>query len=390
LLLLLPSVPEPADTGAKLRNRGLLNLATAEHTVDVLAFGSASAWDWTGIRRAQVIPQTGRSAAKRVLDAGRSELPDMAQRLWSPAFQAVLEGWLAETNYDAVQAEGIEVARYLNAVPPAQRIYDAHNPEFLLQRRASQTAPNLVGMLYSHIQWKRLERFERAIVRTSRLSMAVSQHDANQLEALAWPARPCVAVVPNGINISDFPFRQPEPSDSPSLLFIGTLAYRPNAQAQRWFGERVLPGVFASVPTARLFVVGAQPPEWLVKVGQHDQRIAVTGHVDDERVYLRRASALVLPLHVAAGSRLKALVAMASGVPIISTWIGMEGIEAEPGTHYIRADTESEWVAALSSLLQNVELRRRLAANGRALVEQSYDWQAIAPRLRSVYAALEA
>jgi glycosyltransferase involved in cell wall biosynthesis len=277
--------------------------------------------------------------------------------------------------------EGIEMARYLELVRPAQRIYDAHNAEFLLQQRASDTAASATAKLYSRLQWQRLARFERAVVRSSRLSLAVSEHDANQLLALAnGCAR--VAVVPNGIDVAAYTFRQPREHDAPNVLFLGKLDYRPNAEAIQWF----LDAVFDRLTDARVFAVGGAPPAWLIKRGQLNDRIAVTGYVHDERPYLERAALLVLPTRAAGGARLKALVAMASGVPILSTRLGMEGLDAEPGRHFWCAETSEQWVAAVDRLLRDASLRQRLAREARVLVEHTYDWSAIRPALGAAYA----
>jgi glycosyltransferase involved in cell wall biosynthesis len=136
--------------------------------------------------------------------------------------------------------------------------------------------------------------------------------------------------------------------------------------------------------------VGGSPPRWLVRIGQSDPRIAVTGYVPDERRYLARSAALLLPLRIGAGTRLKALVAMAAGVPIVSTRLGMEGLAAIDGEQFVRADSTAEWVDALRRVLCDSELRLRLARHARALVESRYDWQAIEPALHDAYAELGA
>ena len=139
------------------------------------------------------------------------------------------------------------------------------------------------------------------------------------------------------------------------------------------------------VPQARLFAVGASPPAWLVRAGQHDDRVAVTGYVADERPYLDRCAALILPLRFGGGSRLKALIAMASGLPIISTRVGIEGLEAEADVHYLAAESPPAWVQAIDRLLGDTGLRQRLARAGRRLVEQQYDWSMIRADVRTAY-----
>lgn len=394
LLVLLPAVPTPLDTGANIRNHGLLKLLGADHEVDAVAFGSEArqAEFATLVKRLRIVPEpAGRSARRRAWDLARTDLPDMALRRWSMAFMRAVSCLVRDGSYAAVQAEGIEMARYLGAVPGTRRIYDAHNAEFLLQLRASEAAPSLLASVYSRLQWRRLERFERQVVRGSRMAVAVSHHDANQLLALAG-ADASVQVVRNGIEASAYQFQpdRPRPAAHSSLLFVGKLDFRPNGEALRWFVTDVLRPLHAVEPGVRLFAVGARPPAWLVATGQHDDRIAVTGYVADERPYLARCSVLVLPFRTGGGSRLKALIAMASGLPIISTRLGMEGLDAEPGQHYVVAESAADWVAGLQRLLTDSELRQRLAFNGRALVEQQYDWSTIRADVRAAYAWLGA
>jgi polysaccharide biosynthesis protein PslH len=387
LLVLLPDVPDPLDAGAKIRNHGLLKLLAAEHEVDALAFGTAASGAELArlVRRSAVVAVPGRrSALRRTIALGRSGLPDLAVRRFSAAFTDKLRCFLRDGAYDAVQAEGIEMGGYLALVPPQQRIYDAHNAEFLLQRRFATSGTSALARLYSRLQWRRLERFERALVRSSRLTLAVSQHDANQLLALAGAAAN-VRVVRNGIEAAAFHFAAPQADQAPNLLFLGKLDFRPNAEALDWFVHQVFPALVDVVPQARLFAVGAAPPAWLVRVGQHDDRVAVTGYVDDERPYLDRCTALILPLRAGGGSRLKALIAMASGLPVISTRVGIEGLEAEPGVHYLAAESPADWADALKRLLGDTALRRRLARAGRVLVEQQYDWSAVRAEVRMAY-----
>jgi glycosyltransferase involved in cell wall biosynthesis len=361
--MLLPSPPLPADAGARIRNAGLIGLLAADHEVDTL-----------------VPDAPPRTVARRLADMVRADLPDMAQRLWRTDFARTVVQLSRGRRYDVVQAEGIEMARYLRLVRPETRVYDAHNAEFLLQRRLAQTASPL-GRLYSRVQWRRLERFERDVVRHSRMTLAVSEHDANQLIALGGPAAN-VQVIPNAIDLERYPFRPTCDAVKPNLLFVGKLDFRPNAAALAWFLREVLP----RLGEVRLFAVGAAPPPWLVAAGQHDDRLAVTGHVVDERPYFARSAALVLPVQTGGGSRLKALVAMALGIPIISTRLGMEGLEAEPETHYLLSDSADEWVASVQRLLRDTALRRQLACNGRALVEQRYTWSVLREKVRAAYA----
>jgi glycosyltransferase involved in cell wall biosynthesis len=90
-------------------------------------------------------------------------------------------------------------------------------------------------------------------------------------------------------------------------------------------------------------------------------------------------------MRVGGGTRLKVLDAMAQGKALVSTSLGVEGIEAEDGKHFVRADTAEEFADRVVELLQNPRRRRELAAAARARVEERYAWPVIGRRLVEAY-----
>src|SRR5581483_4659396 len=174
----------------------------------------------------------------------------------------------------------------------------------------------------------------------------------------------------------------------PALLFTGTMDYRPNADAALWLAREVLPLLRREAPAVRLFVVGHRPPAALVALGKCDRALAVTGSVPDLDPYWDAAAVYVLPMRTGGGVRFKAMEALALGLPLVSTSFGMQGLDAEPGRHYLRADRADEFAAAVLRLLSDADLRARLAPAGRALAEERFDWRHVAPRLLRAYASL--
>ena len=104
--------------------------------------------------------------------------------------------------------------------------------------------------------------------------------------------------------------------------------------------------------------------------------------------YWERATLCILPLQVGGGSRFKALEAMALGVPIVSTSLGMEGIDASPGRDYLRADDAASFAQAVQHLLGNTILQRSLASHAREVVKGSYTQATVTERLTGLYQQL--
>ncbi|MCJ7824540.1 MAG: glycosyltransferase family 4 protein, partial [Anaerolineales bacterium] len=116
--------------------------------------------------------------------------------------------------------------------------------------------------------------------------------------------------------------------------------------------------------------------------------VNLPGYVPDPTAYLRRAGVMVVPLRAAGGMRVKILHALAQGIPVVSTTIGCEGIRAKNGKHLLIADSAEDFAHATNRLLLNKGEAEMLARNGRALVEEVYDYRRTLDQLGNLYSAL--
>jgi glycosyltransferase involved in cell wall biosynthesis len=128
--------------------------------------------------------------------------------------------------------------------------------------------------------------------------------------------------------------------------------------------------VRAQVPNAQLRVVGKNPPASLVQ--RNVPGVSFTGFVDDVRDHVRDADAFVIPLRVGGGTRIKAFEAMAMGLPVVSTSIGIEGLDVDDGTHFLRADGAEALATATLKLVADGGLRLKLSRAARELVEARF------------------
>ncbi|MCC7368063.1 MAG: glycosyltransferase [Chloroflexi bacterium] len=395
VLFLTPRVPYPLDAGTSLRNFRLLQSAAREHDVHLLSFSDRPLRVehlevlQSICRRVELRPVPPHPAYRRLVRTLTAPLPDMAYRRWSDGFAETLRTMLAQERYDIVQIEGIEMARYLPLARGARRVFSEHNVEYLLQQRAylvDRTHPaRLPKALYSLLQVRKLARFEATACRMADRTLTVSEDDAVSLGQLE--PRGEYRVVPNAIDPSRYPRRTGWPAQ-PAVLFTGTLDYRPNADAVRWLLDSIMPLVWREAPETRALIVGRGPSPDLVARGQQDSRIAVTGSVESIDPYWGRATVYVLPVRGGGGTRFKALEAMAAGLPLASTSMGMEGIDAVEGTHYLSGDTPAGLASAMVRLLGDVALREQLTTAADRLVRERYDWQAVAARLLATYREL--
>ncbi len=413
ILFLTPQFPYPPHKGTTMRNYYLIAGLAARHEIDLLTFVESEG----ELRRpsplstlcrrvdAALVPR--RSLTRRAADTFLSRWPDMGLRLWSPAFAAKLNAWLADTRYDLVQVEGIELARYMlqtagrkaqdarsrwqDGIRNTQYVYDAHNCEYLLQQRTFETdartrsASRWLGAVYSFVQWRKLRVFEAATCRAADRVVAVSDADAAALRRLV-PGLD-VTVAPNGIDVASYAQSLPsltgEAGRGQNLVFSATMDFRPNVDAVLWFAQEVLPLIRQEEPDVRFLAVGRNPHRRLdVLRGRPD--VMLTGAVDDIRPYIAGAAVYVVPLRVGGGTRFKILEAGAMGKAVVSTLLGCEGFPVTNERELLIADSPRAFAAAVVALLRNPSRRTELGAAARTFV-QAYDWKNIIPRVEAVY-----
>ncbi|MDQ4090302.1 MAG: glycosyltransferase, partial [Actinomycetota bacterium] len=190
--------------------------------------------------------------------------------------------------------------------------------------------------------------------------------------------------IPNAVRLPTF---RPEPrSPTHDLVFVGTLSYLPNAEGARWLCEEVLP----RLPGASVALVGSNPPEG-VRALAEDSRVTVTGYVRDVAPWYGRARVAVVPLHAGGGTRIKVLEALAHNRPVVSTSVGAEGIDLQPGRDgMLVADGPPEFARACRTLLDDPELAGALASRGRDAVAARASVDVVSGRIAELFASLVA
>src|SRR5690606_8171471 len=135
-----------------------------------------------------------------------------------------------------------------------------------------------------------------------------------------------------------------------SFIILGSLSWAPYAQSVHWFLENVWSAYAKSNPGVILYVVGSAPPPEVQRWNGTNE-VLVTGFVDDVMPLMHRCSAMVVPLLSGSGMRIKIVEAMAASLPVITTSVGVEGIEAVNGEHVLIGDQPDELRAHMDLIL---------------------------------------
>ena len=229
--------------------------------------------------------------------------------------------------------------------------------------------------------WKRWKRFEdRAIRRFSRV-VAMSEKDRELLGV------PHARVIENGVDLARFE-PGPDGKEAPGrrLLFIGSFRHFPNMVAFRFLTEEILP----LTPDVELTVVaGPDPwPHWRNLTGTlqppPDRRVRILEFVADVRPLYRETNLVVVPTLESAGTNVKVLEALAMERAVVSTPSGCAGLGLKHGETAWIADSAEGLAEGIRTLLEDGELRAKIAQAGREHARRHFDWRAIGLRQRAL------
>jgi glycosyltransferase involved in cell wall biosynthesis len=263
-------------------------------------------------------------------------------------------------------------------------VIDHHNVEshMLLRRAENETHP--FKKAYFFQEGIRLRHYERCYCSRASLNITCSDIDAQRLREIGPGIR--TEVIPNGVDLDYFAPNRPRPGNrSPKLLFLGTLDWYPNRAAVEFIADRLWPLLKQRLPDIRIDVIGANPPDKVVALGNHDPAFIVHGFVNDIRVFMNNADIFLCPISDGGGTKLKVLDALSMALPVVAHPLACEGIDVTDGKHVMLAETTQDYIEAIVTLLKNPALAESLGSAGRRLIEAQYDFVRIGEKLAAHY-----
>ena len=390
LLFISPRFLFPLNEGGKIRTVGMLRAMKTDGPFDITLVSPAPA---------DIAPfaEDIASACQRFVSWPASKAGKVTQ------IMGVLGSLPASTASDRSVAGRAVVAHELAAKPDVVVADFPHSAVLLPDRPGQITMP--ASVMFTHnleaeilerhaavaTGWRRLvwqrearkmDAFEHATLRRFDSVVAVSERDEAALTKRY--ALPVVRRIETGVDLEFYRYQAPR-AEGRVAVFAGAMDSRSNIDGIEFLLRAVWPRVHAARPEAQMLIAGRNPPPALVaEAAASGMNWRFTGSVADIRPYLHEGDISLIPLRVGSGTRLKAFEAIASGLPVVSTTLGVEGLGLKPGEHYLAADTDAEFAEAILTLLGDTPRRTAMAEAGRALLEERYSWSVIARQFEAI------
>jgi len=366
-------------------------------------------------------PIAGWHSAMNSLSALPSRTPLQAVYSWQPRLLDRIIEVLSQERFDAIHVEHLRGSRYALELkkylatktdrPPI--VWDSVDCISYLFEQAAQNSRSWKSKLLTRFELGRTRRFEARLVEAFDRTLVTSVIDKQALVDLVRQQRladdghrdtsrlrsaeDAIAVVPNGVDLAHFGYRDGAARPANRVIFSGKLSYHANVTAALHLVNDIMPQVWQQRPDTEVWLVGKDPaPE--VRVLDTDngngadvtgRRVVVTGAVPDMCEYLQTSTVAVAPLLYGAGIQNKVLEALACGTPVVASPQAVAALAQNSAGEFVVADSNVEFADAIVRLLASPARRAELGIAGHAYVNQHYSWQRAALQLETIYRSCE-
>jgi len=392
ILFLTYDLPYPLNSGGKIRAHYLIKGLAKHHQITLFSY-------YRDEDQKKYLPQLKKHCQKiylfkrkkpwswqNILRSFSTYLPFPAATYYSPQLEKALQKELENEKYDLVHFESFYPALYLPVVKKRgiKTVMGNENIEYQVYQRFTDSLGFFPFRWLLKLEVLKIRLFEERLWRLADVNLALSGEDAAVLEKAI---RKDVPIIPNGVDLTAIK-KVKKPRGGKNLLFIGTLIYPANSDAIKHFLKKIYPEIKRKFPDVKFILVSWHKPRWLEKYLTDSSIVLIQDKKTQVGKLLGAGDVFVAPIRVASGTNIKVLEAMAAGLPVVTTSVGIEGIKAKPDREVLVGDNPADFTSQVVELLKNKEKQQKLSKSGRLLVERLYNWAEISQKLEKVYQEL--
>jgi glycosyltransferase involved in cell wall biosynthesis len=313
----------------------------------------ADRWHAHRLRQQGVATFVGLDEATDVVTAGRFDLAVLAY--WEPA--AKLLPLLAEHS------------------PDTRIVISTIDVHFVREARRRFVSATDLDTRFGEELVRELNTYQRADA-----VLAASAPEAELLGGFIDAGRVQYLPIPEPCERSTVPLKQRQ-----GILFVGNFRHLPNGEAVEFLCRDVIPRLDPDLLVAHpLTVIGNRLDDTIRRYAAGIPGIDMLGWVPSITPYLQHARVCVVPLLHGAGVKGKTIQALASGTPVVTTPIGAEGLDLVHGRHALIAQRPEDLAGALTSLLTDGKLWRRLSDAGPKHITARHGPSLVHERFRAI------
>ena len=396
ILMLTPYLPYPPSSGGQVRSYNLLKNLGKKHKVVLVAL-IKNDQEKKFIKKLEkfcekiYVCKRSESAwtLENVVKSVFGPYPFLVVRNFSHPAKDLVFNLIKKNNFDLIHAETFYVMPHLPKTD-IPIILVEQTIEYQVYQHFVNTLSFFFLKPFFYFDILKLKFWEKNYWKKANIVVAVSQKDKQKMLALLPSLK--IKIIPNGAGEDLIEiFKKKKIVKKSIFLYLGNFAWLQNVEAANILAKKIFPEIKKKITNAVCYIAGQKAHEKIHHLQKYGIKIIDIKHFDINKVkeIYSDASIFLAPIQGPGGTRLKILGAMAAGLPIISSKVGVEGLKVKHGENVLVAQNENEFVNNAIKLLHDRTLYQKIRVNARRLIEQRYSWNIIAQDLDKIYSGLK-
>lgn len=391
ILMLVPFLPNIRTSGGQTRWYNIIKYLSADHEITLFSLIKDDS-------ERQFIPELEKYCKKvavfkrqkspftlrNILMTGFSWYPFLVIRNFSVEEKKALAKELSENVYDIIHAETFYVFPHIPRDTKVPTILVEQTIEYQVYLHyVINEAPLLLKPIFL-LDVLKLQFWEKYFWKRTNRLVAVSDEDKKIMQELIPGIE--ADIIPNGVDSSYFLEKKVSKEVPPRVLYgVTNFEWLQNLEAVNILLEEVWENIVSVYPKAKLWLAGRKIPQKFINLAETRKDIIITESIEDSRDAYLGSTVMLTPIRGSGGTRLKILEAMAAGLPVVSTSVGVAGLNLENKTHALVSDNMLELAHLTVDLLNNPKLAEKIGKRGQEFIRKNFDWQAIVALHDTIY-----
>jgi len=301
-----------------------------------------------------------------------SMLPHAIHEYASAELEWIIHRQILTKEIDVLQLEYLQLGQYTGQYRRLATFLFEHDIYFQSVGRQLEFMQGIIKRASATYEYLRGLRYELKLLKHfDRVQVCSTENEAYVKGFLPDGATRLDPAYRAGIDVAQYELYT-GPRTPKTMLFLGSFRHSPNVEALEWLVQHVMPVVLKDAPQAKLIVIGSDPPP-RYSLPDLGDAIDLRGYVEDIHAPMRDAAVFLCPIRSGSGVRVKLLESFASGIPVVSTRLGAEGITGMDGDICMLADDPREFAKKILEVFRDPAASAEMAYRARKEMETKWD-----------------
>ncbi|MEK7633670.1 MAG: glycosyltransferase family 4 protein [Patescibacteria group bacterium] len=392
ILMVTPYVPYPPSSGGQIRTYNLLKYLSQNNEITLVALyknDEEKKYESYLKKYCKKIYLCQRPSSpwqfKNIFKTIFSSSPFLVVRNYSDEAKTIINKLLSQEKFDVIHAETFYVMPHIPETKVPTVLVE-QTIEYKVYKHFVNSLPFYLRLLiYFDIDIIKLKYWERFYWKKANVVVVVSSSDEKLIKNEEPKLK--ISIIPNCVG-DEMIIDKLEKKDftTPTIFFQGNFFWLQNVEAAKFIINKIYPQLTKELTNVKVVIAGQNAKKLGSFINKNINIINIEpDNIDKVKQLFKKNTLFIAPIFGPGGTRLKILAAMGSGMPVISSVTGIEGLEVTNNNNVIIANNQQEFIAKIKQLLTDKNIYEKIRNNAYKLVKEKYQWSKTAKQLEFVY-----